>query len=232
MQKAAIRHHLLNSSVINETLIGMGCSNPILAKLESGIKAVVKDDCIDKEVGAYILDCVLGFNLVPVTIFREYNSPIRSKEKYGSNTSYSFQHFINNAKNYYAIKSEVGHKKHIQTQLHKMYIFDYLLGNDDRHENNFLVDDNEKVWAIDNGYAFELGNSNFCSDDSYGEITISFNDIVSNMILNPDLIKCVSRLNTYKASFLQRVKGYFDQTNNDELYVRVNKLLDRCAETS
>lgn len=42
-------------------------------------------------------------------------------------------------------------------QIARMDIFDYLIGNDDRHNKNFMIDDKGKLHFIDNGYG-GIGN--------------------------------------------------------------------------
>ena len=93
----------------------------------------------------------MGFNLVPATIIRKIQ-----------NDEGSFQQFIPDAKMGWEIpREELGKAK---SQLIKMWIFDYIIYNSDRHHSNFLVKDG-KVYAIDNGLSF--GNDFLRSDEEF-----------------------------------------------------------------
>jgi hypothetical protein len=109
------------------------------------------------EAFAYDLDQMLGFNLIPPTVFRkDMNGGIL---KAGSiecqvKLSGSVQKFMEGAKHYESSKS----------QSDKMRLLDYLINNCDRHKNNVMkmVDESGNITgqvAIDNGLAF---NYKYC----------------------------------------------------------------------
>lgn len=105
------------------------------------------------EISAYHLDRLLDFDLVPVTVKRIFN--INGIKIMGS---FQMHHEGGEAD---TVKTESKIKYHKSSRLQ---LLDYLLGNCDRHDRNYLIkrgdgniDDVES--AIDNGVAF---NSRYC----------------------------------------------------------------------
>lgn len=94
-----------------------------------------------RERAAYLLDKFLGFDLVPETVIRTLNGQ-----------QGSMQRFIPDAKSGYETSGEVLQRN--QQQLRKLWMFDYVLWNSDRHDGNLLFDGQEKLHAIDNGLSF------------------------------------------------------------------------------
>jgi len=97
-----------------------------------------------RERAAYLVDRFLGFNLVPPTVIREIDGEIGS-----------FQEFIPEAKMWHEIRQKDRDKESLKTEMFKLWIFDFIIWNSDRHESNFLLDKNgKKAYAIDNGLSF------------------------------------------------------------------------------
>jgi len=94
-----------------------------------------------REVAAYRVDRELGFGTVPTTVQRTSNG------KDGS-----FQRWVDNANpgRYYMSRGAI---KPNATQLKRMKALDHVIGNLDRHGNNWLVSGKKPV-AIDNGSSF------------------------------------------------------------------------------
>jgi hypothetical protein len=108
-----------------------------------------------RERAAYLVDKFLGFDLIPPTVIRTING-----------AEGSFQQFVPDAETLFARElvgtqwKRKGRKERerikggqLQGELLKLWIFDYIIYNSDRHGGNFLVKD-DKVYAIDNGLAF------------------------------------------------------------------------------
>jgi len=91
-----------------------------------------------RERAAYLVDQFLGFDLVPPTVIRK----IDGKEG-------SLQEFIPNA----PVASRCDESQWNKEELKKLWVFDYIIYNSDRHGSNLLIKD-EKVYAIDNGLSF------------------------------------------------------------------------------
>jgi len=85
-----------------------------------------------RERAAYLVDKMLSLNIVPHTILMLSGGKLVSAQK-----------FIDGREPDYNDKKPA-----------KMNIFDFLIGNPDRHIGNWLIE-GKKVWAIDNAYSFD-----------------------------------------------------------------------------
>jgi len=93
-----------------------------------------------RERAAYLVDRFLGLGLVPPTIIREHD---------GKNGS--LQERMNfKVAGYATLKSD---RVMIKDEMIKMWLFDYIIWNSDRHDGNWLMGNNG-VYAIDNGCSF------------------------------------------------------------------------------
>lgn len=121
-----------------------GATGARLIELEEGIKAVFKAKTIKpssshtSEAGAYRFDELFGLHLVPMTVIRKIDGKIGS-----------LQYFINNA-------SSAGKLLNYQKSA-RLNIFDYLIKNRDRHEDNILIIQGREV-AIDHGLSLRSVN--------------------------------------------------------------------------
>lgn len=99
---------------------------------------------LNRERAAYIVDRFLGLDLVPPTVLREIDGKIGS-----------FQRFVADAVPAWGIPYGEFTKHIMRQQLMKLWIFDYIIHNSDRHGGNFLIRPGEnKLYAIDNGLSF------------------------------------------------------------------------------
>ena len=92
-----------------------------------------------REYGAYLLSQVLGWDFIPRTIIRE--------GPYGIG---SVQQFVDHdpKMNYYTLGESDAE------ELRMICCFDLVANNTDRKANHVLVDDNGKLWGIDQGLTF------------------------------------------------------------------------------
>ena len=113
-----------------------------------GIESIFKKDGSDifcpecgagREVAAYRIDRLLGFDLTPVTVFTQVTDDDYT-------LTGSTQYFVNGASE----PEEVG-----ATKPDRLRLFDAILGNSDRHETNWLVLESGRVVAIDHNRAFD-----------------------------------------------------------------------------
>ena len=110
-----------------------------------------------KERVVSLIDKYFGFGLVPPTVIREINGQTGS-----------FQKFVDNAPVGELV--DKNHWQELNSRLTDMFLFDFIIWNNDRHEANFLVNkDAGSITAIDNG--------------------ISFIDTEPLMIIRPDILK-------------------------------------------
>ena len=127
----------------------------------------------DREVAAFALDRLFGFGVVPPTFHRDSEVSVEDKRSFIRETGKkvnldsdesegSAQLFVKGeslGKEGKSISSLYdGMKDSAKFDVQKMAVFDYLVGNTDRHQGNIMVD-GDHVYAIDNGLAFpEKGN--------------------------------------------------------------------------
>jgi hypothetical protein len=96
-----------------------------------------------RERAAYLVDYYLGFDLVPPTVIRTENGA------YGS-----FQEFVPDSKTgKQSGFTSSQYPPSSRDEFYRMWVFDYLIHNTDRHSGNFLLQ-GDRVVAIDNGLSF------------------------------------------------------------------------------
>jgi hypothetical protein len=96
-----------------------------------------------REVAAFRLDELFGFDLVPPTTLREAGPPARGPG--------SMQQFVDHSEGL-----DVGSYAKLQEE--RMAVLDYISGNTDRHGRNYVTAlENNRLVAIDHGYAFPGG---------------------------------------------------------------------------
>lgn len=97
----------------------------------------------DREVASHFISQTLGWNLVPPTVMRD-----------GPNGMGSFQWFVPHdpAENYFTFGERV------LEQLRVLCVFDCITNNADRKGGHILLDDQERIWAIDNGLTFNVAH--------------------------------------------------------------------------
>ncbi|MFY9493123.1 MAG: hypothetical protein WAP55_01440 [Minisyncoccia bacterium] len=154
-------------------LLGGGCNTTVFIELKDDGSGIFKPKSgenenlreniragtyFQRERAAYLLDKFLGFDLVPPTVVREIDGEIGS-----------FQQFIPDAQPGRRVEHSELDEAAIKQQLIKLWIFDCIIFNSDRHWSNFLVKD-KKVYAIDNGLSF--GDEIFYPHDSFFDVPI------------------------------------------------------------
>lgn len=121
-------------------------SNPKkVLQFENGVQAIFKPDTSNtivvgakREVAAYELDEVLKFNIVPMTVLRTIDGKVGS-----------VQYFLKDVQ-------DVDNDLLINPYIRVLKVFDYLMGNLDRHiENMILWKTDHRLIAIDNGGGFQ-----------------------------------------------------------------------------
>ena len=164
-----IKDFLLNAEVTKREDIPVGVTDPIRLTLEKdgitvhavyryletmyprvrmsdgGFRMNLKDNC-HFEAAAYELSRMLGMDNVPPTVARRigrdpgtvqiwvYNAVMENERVQAGMTAPNRLAWIR--------------------QVQMMYLFDALIGNDDRTQQNILVDKNWKIWLIDHTRAF------------------------------------------------------------------------------
>ncbi|HEY4610725.1 MAG TPA: SCO1664 family protein, partial [Ilumatobacteraceae bacterium] len=95
-----------------------------------------------REVAAYHLSEVLGFDLVPPTVLRD--------GPYGEG---SMQWFVDvdHRQHYFTIHEE---RPDLHDKLRAVAVFDLLANNTDRKSGHVLIDADDHIWGIDHGLCF------------------------------------------------------------------------------
>lgn len=106
-------------------------------------------DRADHEVAAYRMARLLGLDNVPPAVERRIG-----------NDRGSLQLWVENASRYEELYQEgvqaPGGAVAFKRRTQMMYLFDDLIGNDDRNRTNILIDDRERYWMIDHTRAFQI----------------------------------------------------------------------------
>jgi len=93
-----------------------------------------------RERASYIVDRFFELDMVSTTTIKEIGGEVGSAQR-----------FIEDAKEFCEIDYEC--KQRYRSEIAKLFIFDYIIWNSDRHSSNFLVKEG-KLYAIDNGLSF------------------------------------------------------------------------------
>ncbi|WP_413574771.1 hypothetical protein ACLVWU_11130 [Bdellovibrio sp. HCB290] len=136
-----IEKQLAEGTVVFQRPVGQGLFRARFVEYSNGLEGVWKSavkfgdiDTANAEVAAYKIDNYLGLNSVPVTVIRTLDGVIGS-----------VQYRVR------AVRDHVGYiRDPAQTGL-----LDYLIGNPDRHGENFLQRNDGKLIAIDHGLSFK-----------------------------------------------------------------------------
>ena len=92
-----------------------------------------------REYGSYLLAEVLGWHFIPETILRD--------GPYGEG---SMQRYVehNPRDHYFTLREQY------EEQFHRICLFDLLTNNADRKAGHTLLDEDERIWGIDQGLTF------------------------------------------------------------------------------
>lgn len=137
-----VAKNLQTGAISNTKPLGGGITETFVMDVD-GVKGVFKkmSNRAKQEVTAYELDKMLGFGIVPPTVMRKVD--VGKGEEQGS-----IMHFVEG-------KTAAAHTgKFKYNDMAKITAFDFIIGNQDRHPANVIVDRNGRSWAIDNAFAF------------------------------------------------------------------------------
>lgn len=145
--------------------IKVGISRPIFVEFKDDGAGIFKlnsrekighEGSYKKERAAYLADRFLGFGLVPPTVIREIDGEIGSVQEFVPDAKTAAEAYLTPAEGQEPTLTKE-QKQSLKSELFKLWFFDYLLYNGDRHGGNLLVKDN-KIYAIDNGWTFKKSN--------------------------------------------------------------------------
>ncbi len=116
-----------------------------------------------REILSYYMDKALGFDLVPPVVGREISG-------IGSGSA---QAWVNEPTAWAWIDRDYDYRKDVRNPwLHRLAAFDFIRGEIDRHSNNWIMDAERRVYAIDNGYSFVKGDDRTFFRSSAGKCLV------------------------------------------------------------
>lgn len=113
-----------------------------------------------REVLSYDIADTIGYDFVPETTYRKTDPDANSDPG-------SIQRWVHDAKTlaehvpYGTAKQAAAFMRGSEHYATQMVAFDYLMGNTDRHDGNILIDEDGKMWAIDNGLCFSNSDEDY-----------------------------------------------------------------------
>jgi len=150
-----IKNHLLTAPILKtHPAPQSGASKPWLFEMPGGVFAVGKVETganswahsNNNEALAFEVADALGFNLVPVTVVRNWNG-----------APASLQLFIKDAASGGVSLRDNGYTKATR----KIYLLDFILGNTDRNHLNWLIRPGSQIVAIDHGLIYKPGKFSY-----------------------------------------------------------------------
>lgn len=99
-------------------------------------------------IAAYLLDRLLGMNMIPPTVEREFRGKPASYAWWINGTQTEAQRFLGRKSPPDPVAWSV--------QMKRVDIFDFLIDNTDRNKSNLLIDREWHVWMIDHSRAFRV----------------------------------------------------------------------------
>ena len=205
-----------DSKVIKSSSLGGGVNVTEIIELENGKKAVfkplrgevtgetssIKGPFYLKEVAAYKVSKILGFDYVPSTTV-----------KYIENNVGSAQEFVENAKrlNLANLHPEI---------IEDCALFDQVIGNIDRHGGNALSKDGKPV-LIDHGYSFP-------DDPNIKPWSIFVKQITNHesIKLSDKHIDLLTNFYKNKKEHAQKLRPYLRKREIAGIFVRINEMLE------
>jgi hypothetical protein len=158
-----------------------------------------------REKAAYIIDCILGFNMVPQVRIARYHGKVGS-----------LQYWVEDAS-----PSDATLKTYSSEDIWKAGLFDIIIGQTDRHSGNFLTKLNKPI-LIDNGFAFP----SYASSESKRSLILSrFAYAIFDKPITRELCRVIDRLN---ADYVKkRLSRYLGKKSLGLMYERLNEMIDR-----
>jgi len=120
--------------------------------LRSGIPA---GTYYKREVAAYKVDQILGFDLVPPTVIRKVNGKVGSHQLF--------------RKGYETYMQSPDINLVSESTKRRLNYLDYILAHEDRHNANFMINKKGKIAAIDNGLSLGRSGQSITYVRSYKE---------------------------------------------------------------
>ena len=133
-----------------------GSTESWIVKLKGGQTALFKaGPSAFNEHLAYNVDRIMGFNRIPAVVTRSVKVPRVAAPKQGI-----LMQWIKSSSTGSALPVDSRHEIRMLQEFQEMRLFDYIIGNNDRHLGNVLVSKrrDRKLIPIDQAYSFSWGN--------------------------------------------------------------------------
>lgn len=147
---------LETAEIVSVEEIGMGVTKPWRVDFQHGserFRAVYKPikrgrnkgfwESYQAEVAAYVMDRLIGLDMVPPTVVRRVKSDLGS-----------VQLWVDGCSLYKDVEGNTPRSVEWSWQLSRMKMFDVLIHNTDRNAQNFMVDQDYHIILIDHSRAF------------------------------------------------------------------------------
>lgn len=203
-----IKNTLSKGKIVGSVVpMDKGKTGALYIPLEDGVEGIWKPSVGrlangNAEVAAAAVDEHLGTGLIPITVEREFNG-----------VKGTIQLKVNNLK-------KMGKDQDLESYPDHLRMFDYLIGNSDRHSANYLFTEEGKLVAIDHGLAFKPPMASYRDDVSMAVIQ------KENILKEKKQIEeALQRIESKKASLYER-------TNSKRLEHRLGVLKQKDARIS
>lgn len=156
-----------------------------------------------REVAAFLVSEVLGWNLVPPTVYRR-QAPIGPG---------SLQLYVEHDPEYHYFNfSQVDRQR-----LRPVALFDLLINNADRKGSHLLIDENRHLWLIDHGICFHR-------EEKLRTVIWDFSGEEIPVDLYADLGRLCQELSA-DSEFVKNLRAYLNQDEIAALAARAQNLL-------
>lgn len=160
----------------------------------------------EREILSYEIDRALGFDLVP---------PVAGREIAGIGYG-SVQAWVDQPTAWAWIAKGYDYREDKENPwLHRLAAFDFIRGEIDRHANNWIMDEEHRVYAIDNGYSIVKGDDRTWMRSSAGKHLVE-------TPIHPTVLTEIASIDESKVAEILEPRGF--------IHGEVEGVLKRIAE--
>ncbi|HMN27732.1 MAG TPA: SCO1664 family protein [Caldilineaceae bacterium] len=158
-----------------------------------------------RETAAYLISNILDWGLVPPTVLRN-----------GTRGLGSIQFYVDHDANvhYFSVQSDA----RFATTLRQLALFDFVVNNADRKSGHCLIDEHQRLWAIDHGICFH-------TEYKLRTVIWEFSGQPIEDTLLDDLAELRKTLADPKSSLQHQLCGLLHEDEVKALVTRLNHLL-------
>lgn len=173
---------------------------------------------IGKQLGISVSECSIANNYVKIKLFTDYNTSLVHASE--------LKDYFNTSEEIYNDFSKMG-RKDIMLQLQRMYIFNYIIGNSDLHDDNYGVLYDAKTFefkslapCFDHNVAFQRGFNGLSRTTMGNSASAPLDDWTALFIHNhPDIVKGLKSID------LNAISKCLDKIQFEELKERIQNVI-------